>query len=75
MTQPIFTHDCDECIFLGTYEGEDLYVHIRANHAEAIHRSGDRGWEYGCMRLPHPSKFYQEIERRCRERGIEFKPF
>jgi len=78
MTQPIFTHDCDECVFLGTHNGEDLYVHVRTQfggYAEAIHRTGDRGWEYGCMRLPHPAEVYQEIERRCGDRGIEFKPF
>lgn len=73
----LYIHDCDECTYLGRHLGEDLYVHVRPERsgwAEAIHRYGDDGPEYGCMLLPHPSPVYQEIERRMKERGITFTP-
>jgi hypothetical protein len=25
MEEPLYIHDCDECVFLGTFEGNDLY--------------------------------------------------
>ena len=27
--KPIFEHDCDECVFLGNHNGQDLYVHSK----------------------------------------------
>lgn len=69
--EPLFEHDCELCVYLGQYEGEDLYVHPRSkNWVEGIHRTGARPWEYGAMPLPQKFPIYQEIERRCREFGI-----
>ena len=45
--KPLFKHDCTECKFLGTFNGQDLYF---CNQVEAgstvIARYGDEGSEY-----------------------------
>ena len=53
MTEPIFKHDCDECIFLGRYvksDGRcyDLYFHVRETlgMSESLGRYGDDGPDY-----------------------------
>lgn len=43
-TQPKFTHDCDACTFLGTYDGIDLY--FCPGEPTIIARYGDDGPEY-----------------------------
>lgn len=50
MTKPVFVHDCDTCTFLGTYHGQDLYVHGTPENPSSggsiIARYGSEGWEY-----------------------------
>ena len=36
---PTFEHDCDECEFLGTFNDEDLYIHIYKD--DDIYDDGD----------------------------------
>lgn len=38
----LFTHDCDTCIFLGRFEGADLYVHPEGD-TTVIARFGEGG--------------------------------
>ncbi len=49
-TSPRFTHDCEECLFLGyaLYEGTevDVYSHPRAGRTEVVGRFGDEGPNY-----------------------------
>jgi hypothetical protein len=41
MEKPIFEHDCEKCIFLGHYEGYDLY--FCKNEPTVIARYGENG--------------------------------
>ena len=60
--QPEFTHDCDNCKFLGLYPKttkivHDLYICIHKDRASIIRRFGNEGSEYwsmditGCIRI------------------------
>ena len=42
---PQFTHDCSECIFLGSFNGEDLYFHPNPP-ITLISRRSDNGPDY-----------------------------
>lgn len=42
--EPIFTHDCDDCEFLGTSQGKDMY--ICPEMGTKIVRYGDAGPNY-----------------------------
>lgn len=42
---PQFTHDCDDCIFLGNFNGKDLYVHVK-DPQTIIARNGNEPEEY-----------------------------
>lgn len=55
-------HDCDTCLFLGTYHSQDLYVCSREQASlgmTIVARYGDDGHEYSsmsvtaCSRLDH----------------------
>lgn len=41
----LFEHDCEECLWLGTYRGNDLYYHPGDNQT-VIARFGDDGPDY-----------------------------
>jgi hypothetical protein len=45
---PLFTHDCEACTFLGTWDGFDLYVCNQGStdHATLIARYGDAAPAY-----------------------------
>lgn len=45
--KPSFEHDCADCTFLGSLDGEDLY-HC-PKHGEYIRRFGDEGHQYGSL--------------------------
>lgn len=48
--KPRFTHDCEQCQFLGRSKdgAHDLYIHIGRNSVETSYlaRYGDDGWAY-----------------------------
>lgn len=47
---PKYTHDCEECVFIGTFENIDLWVHPRiGDHGELLNvvaRFSDDGPDY-----------------------------
>lgn len=43
---PRFAHDCKDCVFLGTFNGEDLYFH--PNPPNLISRGNNSKTEYTC---------------------------
>ena len=45
MDRPMFDHDCDSCIFLGHYDGHDLYHH-KEGMETFVARYGNDGPEY-----------------------------
>ena len=45
-TTPRYTHDCDQCRFLGQIDQYDLYFCERADEGSAIARYGNDGPEY-----------------------------
>lgn len=46
--RPQFQHDCDKCLFLGHYDGFDVYICIASNNGDGsiIARHGDDGPDY-----------------------------
>ncbi len=43
----LFKHDCENCTYLGTFEGRDLYACARNNIVDTvIARYGNQGSEY-----------------------------
>ncbi len=70
MESPRFTHDCDSCTFLGTYEEHDLYFCPR--EPTVIARASSEGPDYcsGIVsaRMGHP--LLVEALYRARERGL-----
>ena len=76
MDAPTYTHDCDKCIFLGSFQGEDgdhdLYVHRDDEHpalTTVIARWGNDGPENNSG-LGSPLPSLVEARRRAVERGI-----
>lgn len=52
MAEPRYTHDCDECYFLGHADADDVYVCMQGERGASaiptiIRRFGSKGWEYG----------------------------
>lgn len=47
---PQYTHDCDECTFIGTFHRFDLYVHLYEEEHSVINaliaRAGNEGSNY-----------------------------
>ena len=37
---PIYEHDCSDCVFLGNYNGQDLYYH-KTHPVNLVNRYGD----------------------------------
>jgi len=87
MEKPIYKHDCDKCIFMGTYRDEDinidldLYVHLAdcIGETELVARMSDDGPDYlsvtinNLFRFPHiiSSKIHRETLKRAIERHIQ----
>ena len=45
--KPIYTHDCDECKFIGTFiDKYDLYICKTSVHTSIIFRDGNESHEY-----------------------------
>lgn len=44
--KPRFAHDCDDCKFLGNYNGQDLYFCGLRGWATVIARFGNENWQY-----------------------------
>jgi hypothetical protein len=44
-----FVHDCDNCEFLGTLDGQDLYACKTERGVEYSARFGDEGHQYGSL--------------------------
>ena len=68
---PQYQHDCDECLFLGRFKGNDLYYHPSDNWPTVIARHGDDGPDYisgfaFCRTVPELS----EALFRAAERGL-----
>lgn len=51
--KPIHTHDCTDCVFLGTHRGVDMYAHWTKGTAQVslILRTGSDGPDYDSMPL------------------------
>lgn len=45
--KPKFTHDCEECKFIGRLDGHDCYVHESPSQVTYVKRYGSDGPEYG----------------------------
>ena len=46
MLEPLFDHDCKDCVFLGTHEGMDLYVCPQRGMPTLIARHSSDGPDY-----------------------------
>lgn len=46
---PKFEHDCSNCQFLGTLDGQDLYACATERGVEYSARFGDEGHQYGSL--------------------------
>jgi hypothetical protein len=75
MEKPKFKHDCDKCIFLGHYDGADLY---QCNDTSGIARYGNKGPQYisdfiynaGYLSSKHLHEAFKRINMRLlREEG------
>ena len=44
--RPLFTHDCDHCVFLGRLDGVDLYF---CGRRTVLYRYGNDGANYGSV--------------------------
>ncbi len=70
---PLYTHDCTECTYLGAFEGIDLYLHNVGDEEswEMVCRSSDEPEDYYCLPwfadLGEESNFdkYREIKKRA----------
>jgi len=70
---PQFIHDCETCIFLGRYDGSDLYFHEETEHQldTLIARFGSYGPAYcSGMAFVGTHKHITEAHRRAVERGL-----
>jgi hypothetical protein len=86
LVSPIHIHDCDTCLFLGTFRDHDLYFHENqsiSNESTVIARYGDRG-EYssglifGYKDRHNLTSVLGEAFRRATNRGLiplDYVPF
>lgn len=44
--EPFYPHDCTQCVFLGRYDGYDVYVCPQHGSPTIVARYGDDGHEY-----------------------------
>lgn len=67
---PAFDHDCDRCLFLGTYEGRDLYYCEEGSFETVIARhSSDPGDYTSGLILDGVDPLITEGARRARNKG------
>lgn len=43
---PLFAHDCETCIFLGTFNGKDLYFHRSELETTVLARDSSEPGDY-----------------------------
>ena len=58
---PKFTHDCDECTFLGHADGVDHY-HC-TNHAELVQRRSSDNIDYSAIPITDLTQLHPTIKR------------
>lgn len=65
---PRYTHDCDQCTFLGCFHEFDLYF----GHPSLIARYGNKGEEYYSWEagIPTSREAIKECEKRAVEKGL-----
>ena len=71
--KPLFIHDCDRCIFLGTYKNEDLYFCVAGNMGldTVIARYGNKGYEYTSgLSFADSVPVLAEAKRRAKEKNL-----
>ena len=68
---PHFEHECENCIFLGRYQGNvyDLYYCQQHGHPTVIARYGNEAWEYSSG-MPSSLPELVEAKRRAKEKGL-----
>ena len=69
---PLFEHDCDECVFLGTYKDTDLYF-CDPLRPTVLYRYGNDPSEYGSglgFGIQFPNSRYGEALRRAVVKGL-----
>jgi hypothetical protein len=71
--RPLYEHDCDQCTFLGTFEGRDLYhcAGSRPAFQTLIERSSSDGSDYRSgIFAADTNRYIREAKRRATERGL-----
>src|SRR3954468_15696715 len=67
MHPPLFTHDCEDCLYLGVFTRTgvnssvyvvDLYAHERDTRVEYVARVSDEGGDYSCVTV---AAYYPEV--------------
>ena len=74
-TPPLYEHDCDDCVFLGSFQNADLYYHEGRIETTVIARYSSDGPDYSsglCFCKTNPK--LAEAKRRAIERGIYHQP-
>ena len=68
--KPLFQHDCEKCVFLGSFNGEDLYFHPLPM-ITLVRRHGSEGWDYTSgLPLWNVDPILGEAARRALEKGL-----
>jgi hypothetical protein len=79
MEKPLYEHDCDNCKFLGSYEGNDLYVCIHQKSVSLISRRSSDGPDYKsgmyinnkiCAPYIEMPEDLKEVVKRAKEQGF-----
>ena len=55
---PFFQHDCNHCVFLGNFQGGDLYFHPNGMKSDLIHRESSHAHDYRSIPLDIAYKLY-----------------
>lgn len=71
METPLFDHDCDNCKFLGTFKGTDLYFCNNGRRKTLISRCGNDGPDYvSGMFLVGYDEYITEANKRAFQAGL-----
>lgn len=76
--KPHFTHDCDECIFLGPlFNGKknDVYLAIHTTYPTLIVRYGNEGSEYASFPLRLLAENQPTMEECITDLDLAFKTY
>ena len=72
---PVYPHDCDKCVFLGTFMDHDLYHCMQGGEwPTVVARYGNAGPDYraGVFGREDAPELY-EAESRARAKGLPLK--